>query len=107
MKTLPDPNSPEFNYEARRIEEMFAKTFNMKGIVISFRCCPSELVFMVRAGAERPDYISGALLETTMTAAIADNSDLRALAVEGQTFSSEGNLIILHICFIEHLYFSV
>ena len=91
MKTIPDPNSAGFRSEARRIEESVAKAFNMDEIAISFHCCPPRLIFTVKPGAESPADITGPLLANKMTAAISDDSELMAIAVEGQTFSAEGD----------------
>ena len=88
-----DPKSVDFKQEAKKIEEAVSKALDLKGIVIIFECCsPPKLIIILEAKEAQPDVVTGDILVEKMTTAIASDAELTALAVQGQTFSAEGNI---------------
>ena len=87
-----DPKSVEFRNEAKTIEGAVSKALGLKGIEITFKCCPPKLIIIIKAKAADPDVVTGDILVEKMTSAIASDAELMGLAVQGQTFSAEGNI---------------
>ena len=87
-----DPKSVDFKQEAKKIEGAVSKALGLRGIVIIFECCPPKLIIILKAKEAQPDVVTGDILVEKMTTAIASDAELTALAVQGQTFSAEGNI---------------
>ena len=87
-----DPKSADFQKEAKKIEGAVSKALGLRGIEITFKCCPPKLIIIIMAKEAQPDVVTGDVLVEKMTNAIATDADLTALAVQGQIFTAEGNI---------------